>query len=238
MYHRLSKTPMPVLVIPVFAMALGLLAGCGDDSSQPTPAPELSVMGAIQMNQSAPAGGPYYVGVVVAVDGKPITDATVTVDGVPLAYHNDPANPDQVGYVGQIPFAEGQVAELRVNCSAGERTFQAVGPGFAQIAAPTMGKRYQDGQDVEVAWTPAANAVLCIVTCNGPTTATPGMWVLSGSSGTQAVPASFTTPPGNRISVFSLNGQGDLPSLDLRTWVGKNGFWATSEAWADVQVEP
>ena len=217
------------------AMALTLLAGCGGDSAKPQP--KLDVMGAIQMTPTDPAGGPYGAGVVVAVDGKAITDATVSINDVPLVYNNDPAHPDQVGYVGLIPLAEGQVAELKVSCSAGERTLQAVTPGFAQITAPTLGSIYPDSQDVEVTWTPAAHAALCVVTCGGSSTKAPGTWMLAANATTQIVPASFTSPPGNRVSVIALNGQGALPSLDLRTWVGTSGFWATSEQWVDIQVQ-
>ena len=38
--------------------------------------------------------------------------------------------------------------------------------------------------------------------------------------------------PGTQNVEYSI----DLPSLDLRTWVGKNGFWATSEASVDIAV--
>ena len=171
------------------------------------------------------------------MDGNLITDATVSINGIPLTYNNDPEHPDQVGYVGLIPLAEGDVAELRVSCSAGERTAQAVTPGFAQFVTPALGSVYQDNDDVLVDWTPGAHAALSAITCGGPTTAIPGMWILPGSATTHTVPASATFPPANRISVISLNGQGDLPSQDLRTWAGQNGFWATSEESADIQVQ-
>jgi hypothetical protein len=233
MFARTTPTPMRVPGLLVLAMAVALCAGCGGETSKPVP--QLAVMGAIHLVPS-PAEGPYQAGVVVAVDGQVITNAVVHINDSPLVYNSDPAHPDQAGYGGLVSLQEGQTAELTVSCSAGEKTLRVVVPGFAHIVSPVMGATFPDDQDIDVTWTPATHASLSIVACAGASTAKPGTWVLLGNATAQTVPSSYTTPPGSRISVIALSGVGDLPSLDLRTWVGKNGFWATSEASVDIAV--
>lgn len=234
MSRRSTAAPMLVATILALFTTMTLGTGCGGDTAKP--APVLTAMGAIHLTNSVPAGGPYQAGVVVAVDGQVITDAIVRINDVPLVYHSDPAHPEQAGYSGLLMLQEGQTAVLRVSCAAGEKTLQAVVPGFASILSPTPGSSFPDEQDIEVTWTPAAHAALYIVACAGASTAKPGMWVLLGTTTAQTVAGSYTTPPGSRISLVGMSGQGDLPTLDLREWVGKNGFWATSEASVDIQV--
>ena len=43
---------------------------------------------------------PYQAGVVVSVDGQVVTNAEVRINGAELAYVENPAKPEETGYVG------------------------------------------------------------------------------------------------------------------------------------------
>ena len=218
----------------IASAALGLIAGCGGEPSRPKPV--LHVMGAILVDQNSPTGGPYEVAVVVSLDSEPVTDAVVTMNGTPLLYTADPSVPEHTGYAGLVALADGAEASLSVTCAGQVRSAQATSPGKVQILSPAPGATFADGETIPVSWSALANGSLCIVACGDSTNAMAGTMLLPKTATTCNIPASETHPPGSRISVMSLSGQGALPTPDLRDWVGQDGFWISSQSWVDVQI--
>jgi hypothetical protein len=220
----------------VLAAAAGWIAGCGGESSKPKPV--LHALGAILMDRTVPAGGPYAVAVVVSLDNTPVTDATVTVNGTPLVYLADPAEAAHDGYVGVVNLTEGDAVTLSVSCASGDKTAAATTPGLVQVLTPSAGAAFADSAEVPVTWTPAEHALITIVACGDAMNGEAGTWLLQKDADSYAVPASSTNPPGTRVSVMAMNGQGAMPTADLRQWVGQDGFWVGSQDWVDVQINP
>lgn len=228
---RLARIPG----ILALGIGLALLPGCGGESTQPRP--ELKVMGGILIARGLPAGTPYQAGAVVSVNGQAVSDAVVTINGSPLVYMANAELPEQTGYVGQVAGAPGDVLTLTATAAGQTVTLQATVPGMVEIQPPAAGLVYADNEDITISWTPANGAVMTILTCGGAGSTTPGMWLLAADTNQRVIPAASTTVPGNRITVIGMSGSGDLPTtMDLRQWVGKNGFWVTSQDYIDVTI--
>jgi len=234
---EIRRTPIGWPITGMLILCLGVLvgAGCSDDSSKPTP--ELEAMGGILIARGMPAGSPVQAGVVVSVDGQVVTDAVVRINETDLTYVENPAKPEETGYVGIVTAPAGTVFTLSVTAAGQTKTMQATVPGMVEIQSPTAGSVYADNADITVSWVPSTGAAVSIVMCAGSGSAAPGMLMLAGDAASCIVPANYTSPPGDRITVIGLNGSGDLPtSMDLRQWAGKNGFWVTCQDYVDVLV--
>lgn len=226
----------PVTGLLIVCLSLVLAAGCGDDSST-QPVPDVKVMGGVLIVRGMPAGGPYQAGAVVSVDGEFVTNAEVRLNGAALTYVDNPATPEQTGYVGAVSATPGDPLTLTATAAGQTITLHATVPGMIEVHPPAGGLVYADNQDIPISWEPAAGAVLSIVTCAGAGSTTPGMWMMGPGASEYTIPASATTVPGSRITVLGINGSGDLPStMDLRQWVDKNGFWVTCQDYIDVMI--
>lgn len=234
---RTPRTSFGRWIVGAMSLSLGLLmAGCSQDSST-QPEPEVKAMGGIQITRDQAPGTPYQAGVVVTVDGQIVTDAAVRVNGVDLTYMSLPAQPEASGYVGMVMASAGDRLTLSVTAAGKTITLGATVPGMVEIQSPTPGGVFADGAAIPVSWTASSGATLTVVTCAGATSTTPAMWLLGAEASAHTVPAEATTAPGCRIMVMGVNGSGDLPSsMDLRTWVGKNGFWVSCQDHVDVVI--
>lgn len=216
-------------------LGLGFALGCGGESTQPKS--EVLAMAGILVARGQPVGSAFQAGAVVSVDGRAVTDALVQINGATLTYQDDPARPEETGYVGQVMASQGDVLTLTVTAAGQTVTHQATVPGMVEIHTPAGGFVYGDDQDIPISWEPAAGSLLTIVACSGATATTPLTWLVAPGLTTRTIPGSATTVPGNRITVMGISGTGDLPStMDLRQWPGKNGFWVTSQDFIDVRI--
>lgn len=219
----------------VLCMGMLLVAGCGDDSTEPTP--EVTAMGGILIPYGEPAGTPHQVGVVVTVDGQVVTDAEVQINGTDLMYVDNPQAPETSGYIGMIPASEGDVLTLSFTAAGQSGSHEATVPGMVEIQSPTPGSTYTATEEIPVSWTPSSGAAYTVVTCGGATSNDPGMWMLGKDASSHRIPAEYTTIPGSRITVIAASGSGHLPtSMDMRDWTGKDGFWATCQDFVDVMI--
>lgn len=222
-----------VLFVPLFAAG----SGCGGDDSSTAPDPVVKAMAGIQITSDQVNGVPFPAAVVVSVDGQAVTDAVVKINGADLTYVDTPSRPETTGYLGAVPGSPGDLLTLTVTASGKTVQFQATIPGPVAIQSPETGAAFADAADVPLTWTPAAGASMTVVTCGGAQSTAPGMWLLPPTATAYAVPAAATAAPACRISVRCLNGSGEMPtSIDMRDWVGKSGFWVSSEDNVDVLI--
>ena len=226
----------------VLGMCLGLTlaTGCGNESTKPASAvPSVQAMAGIQIPRGTAPGTPYQAGAVVTVDGQLVTDAVVQINGAALTYNANPAKPEETGYIGLVSASQGDTLTLSVTAAGQTLTRQTTVPGILAINPPVAGFVYADDQDIPISWVPATGTILTLVACGGQSTPTPALWIMPPGTTQYSVPAAATTVPGNRISVFGINGSGDLPSTtDLSQWVGKNGFWVTCQDTLGVLITP
>lgn len=213
------------------------LAGCGSDTAT-APRPDVRAMGGAALFNGANPGDPVQIAAIVTVDGAVVTDAAVSVDGVPLTYVVN-ANPALTGYVGGVPATAGDTLTMVVTAAGQTISRSAIVPGMIEMNPPTGGLTYTDAQDIVVDWAPTSGASMTAVTCATTSAVTTGLWMIAPGTTQCTVPAASTSVPGNRISVMAINGSGDFPaSTDLRSWTGKNGFWVTTQDYVDVSVTP
>lgn len=218
----------------ILGLGLLLVAGCGDETTQPRP--EVKAMGGILIARGTPAGTPVQAAAVVSVDDVLVTNAEVSMNGQALTYLANPAAPEQTGYVGLVSASQDSVLTLTVTAAGQTVTQQATVPGMVEIQPPAS-LVYPDNQAISLTWVPAAGALLIVVTCGSATSTTPFMSLQAADATGGTIPAEATTVGGNRITVMGINGSGDLPStMDLRQWAGKSGFWVTCQDYVDVMI--
>lgn len=140
----------------VIGLVSVFLAACGGgNGGGGTSPPVIQAMVLSFAPGAAPASMPTaMVSVLDAATGANITNATVTVNGVPLAYNPAPTHTE---YEGNVAISPGATAYLVVKTAAG--TYTASGAqaiSYPSISSPAAGATFITGGAIQVAWSGGA----------------------------------------------------------------------------------
>jgi hypothetical protein len=218
-----------------------LVGGCGSDKVTDAgggggggAGGGLTVMGAVYADEDSYPAGPHWVVVVVANNGQIVGNANVSVNGVGLQYYSEPE--EYSVYYAEVSLSPGQVATLTVTSPYGNRTLSATMPGSFEITSPLGGASFPGNADIPVAWTPAANAEQYAVNYYSDDVYPMHWGTVPGGTLAYLIPGSATTPEGDEIGVYAMNGEGDPFRFPYDLWSTRTGFWAMYQDYVDIQV--
>jgi len=203
MGHRFqTRPPAWSHGIPLAAAAIGalLVSGCPGNRSNAASGPYIGASVVSFPPGEAPAGfgSNAVVDVVDPASGYPIATASVTVNGVGLAF-------DGFEYVGTVAVAPGGDVELAVSVSG--RSFGASATQFAafpQVLAPGIGDEWDAYSPNTIRWSPGpptAGAMYAVGVLDAADPNGDGVWPRGGGPQQVAAGATSLTIPADAMTV-------------------------------------
>ncbi len=230
------RSTVPVVIS---CLLLPALCGCGPDNPFPASVPRgLIVLGAVDFNSDPP------VQIEVLFDGKPVTDAQVTLNGIDVPFTgtvDSDGVTDAFYTLPDVAGAPGTSYTLNVRTSHGDKAFQATMPDAPVVTSPAANAVYHDSQSIAVAWTHQDG----VARFNVGLLPSYGMifpkYDHVAGSGTQfSIPSGKTTPMSldQTVLVGAMSGQGEYLYENIVTANPPEGFFAVNWTAVNVKIIP
>jgi hypothetical protein len=176
---------------------------------------------------SAPANFPNaLVSIVDVPSGTDITNASVSMNGVPLTYNSAPTRRD---YEGNLSINPGDTVTLVVN--VGGTTYTASGVQFTSyptISTPSSGAIWSAGSDNNVTWSggpPLTNSAYLLGVLDTTDSIGGNSYFKQITTGTTfSLPAFYSITAGSRYVMLGVTSPVSIPNADVQSSLILGGF--------------